>query len=200
MDFNRISTTSYRNSIIRQNDIKEIIMALTNTLELSLIGLGLILALYTIISDRINDLQEKKIKEHLVLKNKEDNAISKLLTNKSDTEAKKELKSVWKKVEKITSGTEYHYNWGYFVSGIFFTVNLLSAFFIDFFSKYLTEKTITAIFIYSEIAVLVGLLNFLYIWVRTMLDMRALFRYKMEVIEESEKGKTIIPKTPPSLF
>lgn len=177
-------------------------LSIPEMMNISFIGLGLILALYTVISDRLNQLQGKRRSRHSSLKNKEDKAILKLVENKHDKDSKEELKTVWKKIEKIESGVGYHYNWGYFTSGIAFVVTLIGSFTISMLAPFLSERTIDMFFFYSKVILIVGMLNFFYVWFRIMFDMRALFRDKMEIIEgveeEQKKEETKKEKKKPT--
>ena len=172
--------------------------------NISLIGLGLSLALYTMISNRLNDLQEERKVRLSSYKKQEEHALEKLANNLRDNESKTELKAIWFNLDQISSGNAYHYNWGYFVSGILFMSSLVGSFTMSYMLDFTNTISIDPILFVSKILLSLGLINFFIVWLLTMLDMRKLFRYKMDIIEgdkdEKPRRKLNTPKTKVSLF
>ncbi|MBS3081009.1 hypothetical protein J4221_06035 [Candidatus Pacearchaeota archaeon] len=151
-------------------------------INISLIGLGLLVALYTIFSDRINDFRENRNSRFIDLSKEEIKKIRELKTNE-DKQTKEELIDLWQEKKKIESGLSYHQDLGYFISGILFIISILIVFVVSYFNKF------ENILIYSQFLLLAGLINFFYIWIRTMLDMRTLFKWKMEIVEGNKEEK-----------
>ena len=151
-------------------------------INIYVIGLGLLVALYTIFSDRINDFRENRNSRFIDLSKEEIKKIRELKTNE-DKQTKEELIDLWQEKKKIESGLSYHQDLGYFISGILFIISILIVFVVSYFNKF------ENILIYSQFLLLAGLINFFYIWIRTMLDMRTLFKWKMEIVEGNKEEK-----------
>lgn len=168
-------------------------ISIESIIEISLVGLGLLLALYTIISNRLDDLQSYRTSQYIKLKKKEEYTFKKLNNNKRDCDLRDELNEVSYRIDNITSGLSYHYNMGYIVSGSLFMASIILSLVStsSILLPYLPEYYLRIIQDYAVLSLFGGIVNFFYIWFKTMLDMRTLFVEKMEVAIESEKEEKI---------
>ena len=138
-------------------------------IEISLIGLGLLLALYTLVIGKIEDFREEN--------HNKKNTVSQiriLIEKESDTSVKKELNILVDNLDKTQKGSGYEYDWGYFVSGIFFVLSLLIGFLTYLWSNITLLKL-------GMICALLGILNFCFVWFKTMIAFRRILKGKLEI-------------------
>lgn len=160
---------------------------LNRIIEISLIGLGLLIGLYAIIMDRLEDLLKTKIKEINSLKNKRDAIFDKLNKNREDNKLREEYIGLEREIEQL-SKSPYHYNFGYIISGIFFIITLI----FPYYSLYIGYDKLNYSKIFVDKApffIFCGLINFIYIWVKTMIDFRNLTLKRFDEIQEEESKR-----------
>lgn len=163
-----------------------VLLDIPTLMNTSLIGLGLLLALYTMISNKISDLREKDNYHH----NREKQRENYLLNKQSlTTQDKKEIRKIWDKEKSIISGENYQYDKGFFISGIIFMIVSVGSIICSLINKVDLIEVITLIL---EIVFIMGLINFFYIWLKIMTDMRLLFKGEEEVFTEINKIKNRI--------
>ena len=138
-------------------------------IEVSLINLGLILALYTLVIEKIEDLRDynnsKKNKVSQIRK------LAKIETNNS---LKKELIELANNIDKTLKGYGYEYDYGYFVSAILYIISMLIGFIILFWNNYILVYL-------GFVCLLLGIINFSYVWFKTMIAFRRILKGKLEI-------------------
>ena len=119
-------------------------------------------------------------------------------------EKNKQLKQKYNKFDKemqeIATTKKYHYDTGYLVSGSMFTLSMFFVYIISgtntffyityisrlilFFDNLFLPEFNPLLLFTTEILIMVSIGNFVYIWIRTMNDMRGLFQEKMDIAIE----------------
>lgn len=162
-------------------------LSVESLINTSLIGMGLLLALYTMISSHLSDLQRNhgmlsdsnswKLFEKSVLKEASKGGLSR-------AEYQRQLKQAWKKMDRISSGGGYQYSWGHLISGSMFMVTIMLGFVLKLLPS--ISWNLSAIDSVMAFSTFFGTFNFFIIWIFIFWDMRALFREKLEIKEGIE--------------
>ena len=160
-------------------------ISLNSIMDMSFIGLGLVLGLYAIIIDKIEELLEKQYKDLKKAKKKRDRALEKVSKDKDDDVAHYEYTQLRETVKQLNK-PKWHYNYGYIGICLLFSISL---FFSYFGLVYLNELNgILAYFVNNSWLFLgVGIIVFMVVMFLTMVDIRRLTLEKFDSFEEREK-------------
>lgn len=157
--------------------------------QVSLVALGLVIALYAIIIQSLSEIAEKRLKEFKKAKTKTDAHFEKLSQDKDNQTLIAEYNELVRQ-KKMLSNPPYHYDWGYVVSGILFSISLVTTYVAHFWGVD-SLGNFDFFVINAPFILLCGILNFIYVWIRTMIDLRNLTFVKFDCIEEKDKTKKI---------
>lgn len=143
-------------------------------IEVSLIGLGLLLALYTLVIEKLEDLRKLRRDKDLgridVMNN-----LKGLAEKQKDKETRDELEILAANINKILRAVGYEFDWGYFVSGCLFALSLLGGIILFFYDS----KALSIVLILSLIG---AICNFLWIWFKTMISFRKILKGKFDIL------------------
>jgi hypothetical protein len=148
------------------------------------VALSIIIALYAIVMDKVEDLIERRVNELKRLRPKRDQTLERLNKDKENEEIAEKYNSIIKQINDLIS-VPYQYNWGYMFSGILFALVLIFSF-IEVYIMRLESTSWEPFVIYAPYFLLIGLINFVYVWFRTMIDLRNLTLTKFDEIESEE--------------
>ncbi len=172
------------------------ILSPQDIIQTSLVGLGLIIALYAILTDKIKELQKtKNSKRSRWIENRK-NMLGKMVNDIDNIDLDEEFEELKSKEENIILGKRYSYRWGYFISGVLFIGSIIFAFLALYDANIFIDSVNNMLFIISTLFFIVGLGHFSILWIITMFDMRSILIGDIELIQETEKelDKEIIKK------
>ena len=93
-------------------------------IQISLVGLGLVIGLYAIVNQSIEELIERRFKKLKGLRDKRDAVFDRLRNDKENEGLILEYNQLQEQI-KILSKLPYHYDYGYMLSGIAFIITLI---------------------------------------------------------------------------
>jgi uncharacterized membrane protein len=158
-------------------------------IQVSFIGIGLIIAVYALIQPSLTELikkrEDKLKKETQIL----EELIKKLEGDKKNEDLLEKIRKSQGKVNRL-GRSPYHYDLGYISSGVLFSVVLIINF-LAYNLEYNPEGlfNLDSFIIYSPYLLFIGILNFLAVWILTMIDFRNLTLAKYEEVQEKSKEK-----------
>lgn len=155
--------------------------------EISLIGLGLVIALYAIIMDTLEDLVKKRISHLRKLRKERDEVFEKLKEDKENEELNKRNEELREEI-KTYNKPPFHYDFGYIIAGIFFTLTLIFPFYSTFFEY--EDLNVFKFFVdYAPHLLFIGIIVFVIVWFKTMIDLRNLTLGKFDELQEKDEEK-----------
>ncbi len=156
---------------------------------LSFIGIALVLALYTIIIQTLDELIKKRIKNLKKATSERDKIFDELGHDKDNIELKKQYDLLHEEVENLKN-IPYYQNWGYVISAIFFALALFFSFTPQYFGREILGF-FNGLVEYSPHFLFIGILNFFYICFQTMSDLRNYTLGKFDEYQAIESKKEI---------
>lgn len=161
-------------------------------LEVDLIGFGLMVALYAVIMERMEDIRQDRLlksKQREGLEDRETEIIYKLQTDKRNKELKIELLGIDTYINKIVYGLAYHYSDGYFVSSILFVGSVLFVFFSSL-NIFLIYGLNSVFLMMAQAFLWGGVSNLCILWFLTLNDMNRILKDKIRAIEDYKVENT----------
>ena len=153
----------------------------------SLVGLGLLVALYALIFQQIDQIVDKRIKKLKTIITQRDEAYKKIdedRDNESYQENYNQLRADVKRFRDI----QYHYGWGYIISGILFSTSLFFPFVDTYYPTFI--GTNFEFFVNNaHLIMFVGLMNFVVIFFATIWDLKTFITQKIDEIEYQDNKK-----------
>lgn len=158
----------------------------------SMVGLGLLIAIYSLVFPQIDKIVEKNTKKLNELIKKRDKMFKKLSKERENTTLTEEYKLLQDEI-KYLKKVPFHYNWGFFLTAVFFTISLFVTITDMFYPTF--WKGLEVLPNNSPIFLLVGTIIFIIVWFKIMIDLRTLIMTRLELaINKEEKGKLRLEK------
>ena len=151
------------------------------------------IALYTIILDKISHLSQNRMDRLKELTKKRDILFEKLEKDKSNRDLSKEYDALVGEINSLLN-VPYHYDFGYVISGLLFFISLFLSCTFYYYPNWFIGNNLFTIFTpllpHLALIFIIGVLNFFYVWFRTMVDARnKTFVVYDKLLEKEQKKK-----------
>lgn len=162
----------------------------------SMVGLGLVIAVYTLNNPMMQDILNRRMKKLELLIIKRDNLIRKISEDRSNQILTKGLGSVQEDIKR-TERLPYHLDWGYQISGVTFFLSLLFPILKIIYPIMLSEPNANDLIVrfivgmadMSIIFFVFGVFSFLILWFLLFVEFRSYATEKFEKIKEEIKER-----------
>lgn len=161
-------------------------LSIDRIIDISLVGLGLVIALFAIIQSSLDELVTRRgnVLEKAI--SFRDDLYTRLGKNQKDEKVADDYDDARNKVN-ILAKLPYHFNFGYIISGLFFTICITPSYLYLYLQS--SNSIIITLTNLSPLFLLFGLINFIYVWFRTIIDLRNLTLEKFDKLQEKEENK-----------
>lgn len=146
----------------------------------SLLGLGLLIAIYTLVSPEFDKIFDKKARDLKRKIEEEGKIYERLGRNIDNMELTANLLQIQQEIKDLKKIPFYH-NWGFFISSIFFTISLLISIYNISNLPFLGNSPAVEIIVFnSHLFFIGGAIVFLYVWFAIIIELRTLMREKFD--------------------